>query len=292
MKDSLYGTQLLDSILQDAFLNMHLIGPWRNARFGYHTFYLSLPEYLIRFVSTDHSVLKEHIEKIKERRVEYCDAIDMSIQTAQDGHKISRDAVTLCNYLRNKTQPQEQIQALILEMKAKAKVAHQDCKETMEMFKSVNRGLIKVRPYSDPFIHALRLIFRLRSHNKSRKKSNSSHRFITGTNLSLRWWAIKMNKVGSAGPMSPRLSSLSYYSEQIEFESAMETLVKATNGFANLAKSTNLFAEWWATVRSEISHVKKDVVALQNSEQRIGTMEKRWRLVNEHFKQYMDQVHI
>jgi hypothetical protein len=73
----------------------------------------------------------------------------MSVRTAQDGHDISRDAIILCDYLRDKTQPWDNIRAFILDMKEKAKSAHKDCKETMEMFRSVNRGLLEVRYRSD-----------------------------------------------------------------------------------------------------------------------------------------------
>lgn len=92
--------------------------------------------------------------------------------------------------------------------------------------------------------------------------------------------------------MSPRLRSLSYRTEDIEFKSAMQALSGASNSLENLTKSTNHFSEWWGTVRRELSNVQKDMGTIRDSEQRIGTMEKHWRLLNENFKRYMDQVSI
>jgi hypothetical protein len=113
-------------------------------------------------VSADHPVLAVYIGEIQSRHNEYCDAINMSVRTAQDGYDISRDAIILCDYLRDKTQPQESIQAFISDMKEKATSAHKDCRETMEMFRSVNRGLLKVCYCSNAFVFPVELILCLR----------------------------------------------------------------------------------------------------------------------------------
>jgi hypothetical protein len=70
----------------------------------------------------------------------------------------------------------------------------------------------------------------------------------------------------------------------------MQALGEASNSLESLTKNTNHFSEWWGTVRRELSNVQKDIGTIRNSEQRIGAMEKHWRLLNENFKRHMDQV--
>jgi hypothetical protein len=104
-----------------------------------------LLKHLILLVSIDHPILKEYIERIKERHVEYCDALDMSIRPARDACDISGDAIVLCGYLRDETRSRERIQSFVSDMKAKARSSHKECKQVMEMLGSINQGLIKVR---------------------------------------------------------------------------------------------------------------------------------------------------
>jgi hypothetical protein len=111
--------------------------------------------YLMFFISADHPVLMVYIGEIQGRHNEYCEAINMSVRAAQDGYDISHYAIILCDYLRDKTQPQENIQAFISDMKEKTTSAHKDCREMMEMFRSVNRGLLKVCYCSDAFLFAV-----------------------------------------------------------------------------------------------------------------------------------------
>jgi hypothetical protein len=84
------------------------------------------------------------IQDIQRHGLVYCEAIDISTQTAQDGYNFSRDAIDLCDFLLKPDNTNEDLLEYISEMLDTAKRAREDSTKTLDKFRLVRAGLMEV----------------------------------------------------------------------------------------------------------------------------------------------------
>jgi hypothetical protein len=101
-----------------------------------------LKPYIIR---SDHPVVKTLIQNIRAQSVEYYGALDLSIQTVEDGYTFCVNAEALCDYLVDRTNTTEELREYICVMRKLAKRAHEDAKIVSEKFRRVRMNLMQVR---------------------------------------------------------------------------------------------------------------------------------------------------
>lgn len=95
--------------------------------------------------SIDHPFLKDVVKGMQKHGTIYCEAIDMSIQTAQDGHTFSADAIDLCDFLLDPDIKRDELREYILGMQNTAKRVRHDSTKTLANFRLVHIGLMEVR---------------------------------------------------------------------------------------------------------------------------------------------------
>jgi hypothetical protein len=106
---------------------------------------LRIPSLSHKYPSIDHPQLQRVIKKIQGNTLVYCEAMDNSIKTAQDGFDFSCDAIELCGHLRDPATDTNDLQGYIGDLQSKAKRAHEDSVTTLNKFRHVRRGLMEVR---------------------------------------------------------------------------------------------------------------------------------------------------
>jgi hypothetical protein len=94
--------------------------------------------------SSNHPQLQQVIQKIQVHTVVYCEAIDTSIKTAQDGFDLSCDAIGLCGYLLEPDTDPNGLQEYIGDLHTKANRVYEDSLTTLNKFRDVRQGLIEV----------------------------------------------------------------------------------------------------------------------------------------------------
>jgi len=96
-------------------------------------------------ISTDDPALEKIIQEIRKHGATYRDAIDMSIQTAQDGLTFSAAAIDLCDFLPDPDVKPDELREYVLGMQDTAKRARDDSTNTLANFRLVHVGLMEVR---------------------------------------------------------------------------------------------------------------------------------------------------
>ena len=89
--------------------------------------------------------LEKVVQTLRKHSQNYCTALDLSIETAQDGQTFSTRAIDLCDFLLDDDVETEDLIEYIEEMQSGAKKAHQDSESTMGMFRAVRVGVHEVR---------------------------------------------------------------------------------------------------------------------------------------------------
>ena len=102
-------------------------------------------KYLMLAISTDYPAPKKIIQEIRKHGSKYRDAIDMSIQTAQDGYNFGIEAIDLCDLLLDPEISLEDLQEYVRSMQDAANRAHRAAAETLQMFNSVQQPIKEVR---------------------------------------------------------------------------------------------------------------------------------------------------
>lgn len=100
-----------------------------------------LLEYLTLVVSVDNYV----VMKIQKNGSLYCDAIDMSIKTAEDGYAFSSDIINLCDFLLDPSTELDDILDYVKTIRDKANRARIEAAETMEKFRTIYTNAMEVR---------------------------------------------------------------------------------------------------------------------------------------------------
>jgi hypothetical protein len=96
-------------------------------------------------VSVDHPFLKDFVKGMQKHGAKYREAIDMSIQTAQDGLTFSAAAIDLCDFLLDPDVKPDELREYVLGMQDTAKRARDDSTNTLANFRLVHVGLMEVR---------------------------------------------------------------------------------------------------------------------------------------------------
>jgi hypothetical protein len=95
-------------------------------------------------VSSGHPAVSKIIQDVRKQSQVYCKAIDMSVQTADDGCAFSTEAIDLCDFLLSEDNTAEDLVDFISEMRETAVAAHRAATKTSEKFRSVRTGLFEV----------------------------------------------------------------------------------------------------------------------------------------------------
>lgn len=90
----------------------------------------------------------EVIHDIRRHGQVYCEAIDRSVCTAQDGFHLSSDAIGLCDHLLDKETSLGDLREYISEMQRDARQAREGSAEALRGFRDVREGLTDVRARS------------------------------------------------------------------------------------------------------------------------------------------------
>jgi hypothetical protein len=92
---------------------------------------------------SDHPLVMDIIVRIRSHIAVYFEAIDMSIETSNDGVGLVQDALSLCGFLAQ-DRPLEHLLSFIDDMIGIADRAHQRAQNTMDKFRVARRGLFQV----------------------------------------------------------------------------------------------------------------------------------------------------
>lgn len=233
---------VLDSLVDSATIGLHLIEPWREAR-------------------TNHPVLEKHIAAIQKNGVDYCNAINKSIKTAQDGYNISKDVIELYSSLPD-SDP-EDIKEYIEDIQSNAETAHNDSKDSLETFRSVYRNILEVtRNIPIEVSKAAQNLSKAQD-----EKGAFTVQLICGKDGSLR---------------------------EVEFETAMTELMQAVHDLATLNNAVTLFVGWWTSAETSLSRAKTDASTMDPTKRigkiKIRAMEKAWGQINGDYLRYKTKI--
>lgn len=237
----------LEAIVDGFSHSLQLIEPWREA-------------------STNHPALVKVIQDMQSHGQIYCDAVDMSLRTAQDGYGFSRDAIDLCEFLLKPDCTMEDLLEYISDMQDTAKRAREDSTNTMDKFRLVHTGLAEATKQIPTEVDQLvekeagkrkRLMFRLpflfkRSENMARKTKRD-----------------------------------------VEVEVVLAELRRAATDLTKLSESVNAFVAWWVMMETLLSGVetRADLLKHRNGQKlMITAMRDGWCRINEDYLQYQIRI--
>ena len=93
---------------------------------------------------SEHPVVIKIIQDVQMQGQVYCQAIDMSVKTADDGCAFTIEAIDLCDFLLSDNTTPEELVDYISEMRETAISAHRAASETSRTFRTVRTGLFEV----------------------------------------------------------------------------------------------------------------------------------------------------
>lgn len=136
----------LTTLAESALRSFPLLERWYQAR----EWCVILSTYLFLTISyalsrsLHHPLVKSIINRIIEQADLYQRAIDLSLDTAQDGYNLADDAITLCETIAEGGTPTEHLASFVTGMLEIAEKAHERVTLTNSAFRDVRGGLLKV----------------------------------------------------------------------------------------------------------------------------------------------------
>ena len=244
-----------------------------------------IPSLSHKYRSIDHPQLQQVIKQIQGHSLVYCEAIDNSIKTAQDGFDFSCDAIDLCGHLLDPDTDPNDLQGYIGDIQSKAKRAHEDSVTTLNKFRHVREGLMEVRrlEYHPSVIF---ILFYILDHKDNPTRSASSHRKGSqGTHRStiLIWGKY----VGILIHIT--LYFINITERDVEIEAAIKELNLAALDIAELAHTVDNFANWWNKMNTTLNTAEGNARYLKPGRinpLRVEITQKNWKTVRDDYKQY------
>jgi len=226
----------LQYILNGASESLKLIQPWCKAR-------------------TNNPVLMEVIHDIRRHGRVYCEAIDRSVCTAQDGFHLSSDAIGLCDHLLDQETSLGDLQEYISEMQRDARQAREGSAEALRGFRDVREGLTDVMKRIPKAVATkaegsrLKHFIRIPLFNSEKKRD-------------------------------------------IELEDAIKELNLAAINLATLSEGVNTVTGWWVGMETNLKGLERGAYKLKPGENRlkIKHMQKQWNMVNKEYLDYKIEI--
>jgi hypothetical protein len=234
-----------------------------------------------KYRSTDHPQLQQVIKNIQGQTLVYCEAMDTSIKTAQDGLDFSSDAIELCGHLLDPDTDPNDLQGYIGDMQNKAKRAHEDSSTTWNKFREVRQGLMEVRCLRcRPSV--LVISFYVLDHKyNSKRGSRSTRKGRQGILLSTI-----LNGRKYVGILTYIVLLFIIITERdVEVDAAIEELTLAV---LNMTELVDNFADWWCKMDTALHHAENDASYLKPGKNkiRVKAMQKKWATIRDDYKQY------
>jgi len=253
MTDFLSGLQAastcrldLDSIVNGVSNGLKLIEPWLQA-------------------SVDHPFLKDFVKGMQKHGAKYREAIDMSIQTAQDGLTFSAAAIDLCDFLLDPDVKPDELREYVLGMQDTAKRARDDSTNTLANFRLVHVGLMEMTKQIPTEMNILK------------REGGQQKRFVF--------------RLPFFGRVSE--STIEPKKRDVKIEAAIAELHEATQGLRKLSESVDGFLAWWVGMETLLSTANSRAFSLNYEkvrESKVVTMRKGWGRINEEYRRYNAKI--
>ncbi|KIM23312.1 hypothetical protein M408DRAFT_28002 [Serendipita vermifera MAFF 305830] len=227
--------RILNSIVYNAFKCMQIIEPWRRA-------------------SSNNPALSKVILDICQFSSNYYDAIDISIDTAQNGYQFSDDVIELCGFLLNETIDIEELREYIDDMKSKAQDAWEECTAALTKFRKVRQDLLEIM-----------------------KRVPKEVLEVDTTKPSIR---------------IPCFGEQAGEERDMGLVDAVSELDLAIIDLGTLSTSVDRFVNWWADMETVLRNMEEKGSDLQpkKNKLRVRQLRKTWTGVREDYKQYKKKI--